>query len=82
VPLRDHCIVFNRAPLEQSAKVIPELASVLPLLDRASHGAEFFGISDLALTHFKRVKEKQHVARFSALLEFLDALARCEDYRL
>jgi AraC-like DNA-binding protein len=82
VPLRDHCVVFDRAPVDQSAKAIPELATVGTLLDRAANGIEFFGVSDQALKYFERMKECRGIARLAVFFEFLGMLSRCDDHRL
>nr|WP_315239151.1 AraC family transcriptional regulator [uncultured Albidiferax sp.] len=82
VPLRDHCIVFQRAPLAQAAGLIPELAELLPLLDRAAQGIEFFGLEDRAVGYFERVAAHQNLHRLGAFLELLGELVRCGDYRL
>ena len=82
VPLRDHCIVFDRAPLEQSATLLPELNEALPLLDRAEQGIEFFVISERATRYFERIAACHNIARLGAFLELLGVLAECQDYRL
>jgi len=45
VALRDVVLQFADAPLRGSAALIPELAEVLPLLERARHCIEFFAAS-------------------------------------
>ncbi len=82
VPLRDLAIQFAHDPLEQAAQSIPEMATVLPLLERAKHGIEFFGISEQAHEHWHRVKNARGLHRFAAFCDFLGDLAACSDYRL
>ncbi len=82
VPLRDLVIQFPHAPLANAAQTIPELASILPLLDRAKHGIEFFGLEQKGPAAWQRVKASKGVARFSAFCEFMSELADCTDYRL
>ena len=48
VALRDMVIQFSHDPLVRAAELIPELAEVLPLLERARHGIEFFGMGERA----------------------------------
>ena len=79
---RDLVIQFLHAPIETGSAHIPELREVLPLLERAKHGIEFFGIYPQALAHWQRVKTHQGLARFGAFCDFLSALAQCTDYRL
>jgi AraC-like DNA-binding protein len=82
VPLRDHCIIFDRQPIKRASELMPELREVLPLLDHAAHGVEFFGISSLAIKYFERIAAAKHVVRLAAFFEFLGLLNRCRDYRL
>ncbi|MDO8319775.1 AraC family transcriptional regulator [Rhodoferax sp.] len=79
---RDLVIQFLHAPIETGSAHIPELREVLPLLERAKHGIEFFGIYPQALAHWQRVKTHKGLARFGAFCDFLSALAQCTDYRL
>jgi len=82
IPLRDRCIIFNRAPIEQSSELMPELKEVLPLLDRAVQGVEFFGVSDRALGCFERIAASHNVARLGTFFELLGVLCHSSDYRL
>jgi AraC-like DNA-binding protein len=82
IALRDVVLQFGDAPLRQSAALIPELAEVLPLLERARHGIEFFGLSELARVRMAAIKESHGLARFALFSAFLAELARCTDYRL
>jgi AraC-like DNA-binding protein len=83
IAVRDLVIQFPHQPLEQAAGAgIPELAEVLPLLERARHGIEFFGLSGPAETCWHAVKDSRGLARIGVFLEFLGVLARCADYRL
>ena len=45
---RDLVIQFPHGPIAQAAAHIRELEEVLPLLDRARNGIEFFGLSEQA----------------------------------
>jgi AraC-like DNA-binding protein len=82
VAVRDQVIQFPHDPLAQAATQLPELAEVLPLLERARHGIEFFGLSDSAAAHFQRIKAARGLRRMAEFLAFLGDLARCTDYRL
>ena len=79
---RDLVIQFRHEPIAQAAAVIPELADLLPLLERARHGIEFFGLSERAHGHWQRTKQAAGVQRFVAFCDFLSDLAQCTDYRL
>ena len=79
---RDLVIQFLHEPIAHAAELIPELAEVNPLLERARHGIEFFGLSERAHSHWLSVKHSHGVQRFAAFCDFLADLLRCTDYRL
>lgn len=82
VAQRDLVIQFPHLPLIKAAETIPELREVLPMLERAKHGIEFFGLSEAAETHWHRVKASHGLRRLTAFCDFLADLAACTDYRL
>lgn len=82
VALRDMVLQFGDAPLRQAAVLIPELAEALPLLERARHGVEFFGLSEAARERFERVRAAHGLQRLAEFAALLDLLVRCNDYRL
>jgi len=82
VPERDLVIQFRHEPVARAAALIPELDEVLPLLERARHGIEFFGLSERALAHWRRARQARGLERLAAFCEYLLDLARCTDYRL
>ena len=65
-PERDLVVQFPHQPLVDASEGIPELREVLPLLERARHGIEFFGMQAQATEHWQRVKARQGVARSGA----------------
>jgi len=79
---RDFVIQFDHAPIAAAAAHLPELADLLPLLERSKHGIEFFGLGDAALEHWYRVKAGKGTARIAAFFDFLALLVSCSDYRL
>jgi AraC-like DNA-binding protein len=79
---RDLVIQFPHEPIQRAADELPELAEVLPLLERARHGIEFFGLGDRAEAHWRAIKAAQGLRRFAIFCEYLADLARCTDYRL
>ena len=79
---RDLVTQFHYAPLAHAAKQIPELAEVLPMLERARHGIEFFDMFEPAREHWLRVKRSSGLRRFAAFCDFLADLAHCSNYRL
>ena len=82
VPLRDLVIQFSHAPLVLASDTIPELAEVLPLLERAKHGIEFFGLSDAVEAHWHKVKGSRGLKRFTAFCDLMSDLSDCTDFRL
>ncbi len=82
VGLRDMAIQFAHEPITRAVASFPELAEVLPLLERARHGIEFFGMGERAQWHWERVKNGQGLRRFAAFCDFLADLVACTDYRL
>ncbi len=79
---RDLVIQFSHGPLVNASDTIPELAEVLPLLERAKNGIEFFGLSEAAQSHWHKVKGARGLKRFTAFCDFMSDLAACTDYRL
>jgi AraC-like DNA-binding protein len=82
VPLRDLVIQFDHEPLMQSAALIPELAELQPLLERARNGIEFFDMGERTERHWHRVKEATGLRRLTAFFDLMCDLAACTDYRL
>lgn len=82
IPARDMAIQFGHAPLESAAKYIPELREIMPLLERAKYGIEFFNISEQAERDFYRIRDTKDVSRFANFLTLLGVLARSTSYRL
>jgi len=82
VPKRDLVIQFRHAPIEKACQSIPELIEVLPLLERARHGIEFFGFAHTGETYWHKVKNSRGLHRLTAFLEFMTVLTRWSDYRL
>ena len=82
VAQRDMVIQFPHAPIEESSRHIPEMRAILPLLERAKHGIEFFDMGAQAMAHWQRIKSAQGLPRLAAFYAFLGDLAQCSDYRL
>jgi AraC-like DNA-binding protein len=79
---RDLVIQFDHQSIDKAAAAISEFAEVLPLLERARHGIEFFGISERAEQHWHAIRSRQGLSRYAAFCEFLVELTRCTNYRL
>jgi AraC-like DNA-binding protein len=55
---------------------------VLPLLERARLGIEFFGMTERAHAYLQQIKSLHGLKRFTEFLKFLGELGECTDYRL
>lgn len=79
---RDLVLQFADEPLRRASELISDLRDVLPLLERARLGVEFFGMTQAATAALLDIKGLQGVQRFGAFVGFLGELAACSDYRL
>ena len=79
---RDLVIQFPHEPLVASAKLIPEMSGLLPMLERAKYGIEFFEFGERGRWHWEQVKNTQGMQRLAAFYAFLSELAAHTDYRL
>ena len=82
VARRDVVLQFADEPLRRATELIPDLRDVLPLLERARLGIEFFGMTERAEGYLQRIKSLHGLQRFTEFLKFLGELAECTDYRL
>ena len=81
VPLRDRVIQFAHAPIADAAARFDELREILPLLERARTGLEFFGLQDAALQAFERIRASHGLQRLAVFWDFMSQLARWSDVR-
>ncbi len=83
VAIRDRLVKFDQHLIRDMAKVAPELAELLPMLDRAKYGIEFKGETlDQALTFMRAMRDCEGAAKISLLIEFLLVLAKQTQYHL
>jgi len=82
VALRDRVIQFHHDRIANACTSVPELSEVLPLLERARNGIEFFGLSDRARIYFENIKSSRGLERFAVFCQFMTELSRCTDYQL
>ena len=80
--LRDQVVHFDHSVITGAAELIPELQSVLPLLERARHGIEFGSPAQSIQGNINRIKNSSGAARLGYFCELLDELAQTTDYRL
>jgi len=80
--VRSLVIQFRGEPLLDGMRAIKELEDLRPLLERARHGVEFFGISAEVQDRFHRIRRSHGLERLAEFVGLLCALERCSDYRL
>lgn len=81
--LRDLVIQFRMDLVHSMAQCAPEIASLLPLLERSRYGIEFDGtVLDEAEEWFTRIIATEGPSRIALLLEFLERLSGESRYRL
>jgi len=80
--VRSLVIQFREAPLREGMRFIKELQEVQPLLDRARHGVEFLGLSEIAHERFGRIRQSRGLERFVEFIRLLRDLQHWSDYRL
>jgi AraC-like DNA-binding protein len=78
---RSMVIHFRDEPLRKATGLFRELEAVLPMLDRAKLGVEFFGIGDRVRERFLRVQAQEGMARLAEFIALLHELANWEDWR-
>jgi AraC-like DNA-binding protein len=79
---RDLVIQFPHEPIAQAATHIRELEEVLPMLERARNGIEFFGLSEQATARWHMIRASRGMARLGEFCTLLGELAHWPDYRL
>ena len=82
VAIRDKVLQFNPEPLHKAAELIPELRQVLPFLERAANGIEFYGISSDVEALMDRIKVSSGLQRMALFTELLAMLSQHQNYRL
>lgn len=82
VALRDMAIQFGHTPIELTAKYIPELKEIMPLLERAKYGVEFLDAGERVHEALCRICDLSGLERFAEFLKLLTHLAQNTAYRL
>jgi AraC-like DNA-binding protein len=80
--VRSLVIQFREEPLRDGMRAIKELEETRPLLERARHGIEFFGLSESVRDRFYKIKRTHGLQRFAEFADLLCLLKNCKDYRL
>ena len=80
--LRDRVVHFDHDVLVTAAELLPELRSLLPLMERANHGIEFFRLAQAAEHYMVQIKESAGAARLSYFCKLMHKLTRSQHYRL
>jgi AraC-like DNA-binding protein len=79
---RSLVVQFRGEPLLEAMHYIRELEAIRPLLDRASRGIEFFGLSERAMDHFYRIRRCHGLERFAEFMALVSMLEQWTDFRL
>jgi AraC-like DNA-binding protein len=79
--LRDMLVQFEHVTIEQMATQILELRELLPLLEEARCGIEFFGMQAQANYYMWAIRDSSGPTRLGYFCQFLHELARCPNYR-
>ncbi len=82
VARRDFVIQFSDSPFHQACEWFPELRQAIPLLERAKHGVEFIGISDIIEQKMLHLKTLTGLERLSEFLSILSILSQHQDYHI
>ena len=83
VTVRDMVIRFDHESFSLGLKIIPELAEILPMLQRAKSGIEFLNQDPEYLQKiFQQVRDSHGLQRVINALPLLSRLANSHDYRL
>lgn len=80
--LRDQVVHFDHDVLIGATGLLPELRSLRPLLEWATHGVEFFDFAESAERAMDRIRGTNGATRLAHFLEFMDELAGSEQRRL
>ncbi|MET3493218.1 AraC family transcriptional regulator [Variovorax boronicumulans] len=78
---RSMVIHFRDEPLRKAVDLFRELEAVLPMLERARLGVEFFGIHERMRERFVRVQAQEGMARLAEFIGLLHELANWKDWR-
>jgi AraC-like DNA-binding protein len=73
---------FKDETLRLGSHSLDALGELFPMFERAKHGIEFFGMSELAERRFEEIRNSSGLTRLSIFLGYLAELSECKDYRL
>ncbi len=79
--LRDMLVHFEHATIERMAAQIAELRELLPLLEEARCGIEFFDMQEQADRYMCAIRDSSGPTRLGYFCQFLHELARCQNYQ-
>lgn len=80
--LRDMVLQFKRETIANAANSFRELEQLLPLLESAKNGIEFFGMGKLAERYMSKIRDSSGIKRLTQFLLLMQEIAQCEDSRL
>ncbi len=81
-PLRDMVVHFEHDTIERAAGLMPEFGELLPLLDEARCGIEFFGLRASADRYMRAIRDSSGPTRMGYFCQFMHELASCPHRRI
>jgi AraC-like DNA-binding protein len=79
--LRDMVLQFKHETIANAAKNFQELEQLLPLMESAKHGIEFFGMGNIAENYMSQIRDSYGIYRLTRFLLFMQELEECRNRR-
>ena len=79
--LRDMVLQFKHETIANAAHSFQELELLLPLLESAKHGIEFFGMGKIAEQYMIQIRDSDGILRLTRFLLLMQELEQCKDKR-
>lgn len=80
--LRDMVLQFKHETIADAARSFQELEQLLPFLESAKHGIEFFGMGKIAEHYMSQIRDSSGIQRLTQFLLLMQEIAQCKDNRL
>lgn len=79
--LRDMVLQFKHETIANAARSFQELEQILPLLESARHGIEFYGMGKIAERYMSQIRDSYGIQRLTRFLLLMQELEQCKDKR-
>lgn len=76
--LRDMVLQFKHETITNAASSFPELEQLVPLLELAKHGIEFFGMGKTAEHYMSQIRDSSGIYRLTQFLLLMQELEQCK----